>query len=282
MSETYNWEDLLSRNADDDKCFYLENGNLLKNLGELKNFLASCTADNYQYKIFYKHVDGDRNDFANWARHVFDAGDLADRIQKAKGPIHMLEEIDNYAQEYARKRAEFLREDEKNTASLKKDISARTDLSEKTWDKISKIKQRMIYDKNSHDSAVEVLREKYAEISRAITEHRKDGADMSIPSMLLRNILPKIDYFQVSQNKDDEERVNDLLDEVAQEINYAKSWSPKDLKQEVLEAARDAAKIDAANEAANKEANNALNDAVKEKANKDAIDASKNDAIKSG
>ncbi len=244
MDEKYSGEDLFSKDATFDKCFYLENSSVLKNINELLSFLAGCSADEYQSKIFYKHVDSNKNDFANWIRHVFALDELASRIQQIKDPALMLSEINKYSEECKKKREETFRIYADITNNLKREISDRSDFSEQAFDKINKLKQRMVYDKNQYAIAVETFREKYLELTRAITEHRKEGFDMLIPSLLLRNILPKIDYFQVSQNKDDEDHINILLDQVAQEINYAKSVLPKNLKQEVLEAAGIAAKND--------------------------------------
>jgi hypothetical protein len=61
---------------------------------------------------------------------------------------------------------------------------------------------------------------------------------MSIPFMLLRNILPKISYYQVSQNNDDYKNISSLFEEVSREIDYATGIVEIDFRSEIIAATK--------------------------------------------
>src|SRR3989338_6270080 len=65
----------LFSNAGPDSYFILRNGRALKNLYELTNSLASMDDETFSY-----HVNKEKNDFANWIRHVFQDEKLANQI----------------------------------------------------------------------------------------------------------------------------------------------------------------------------------------------------------
>lgn len=62
-----------------EKCFWVNNGPVLRNIYELLNALKGIDAVK-----FVHHANKERNDFANWAADVLQDNDLARRIRKAK------------------------------------------------------------------------------------------------------------------------------------------------------------------------------------------------------
>jgi hypothetical protein len=119
---------------------------------------------------------------------------------------------------------------------LKTQISERLDRSDVQFDRVKKIKQHSFYNKADFEDSVEDIKTRYDEVNHSITEHRKEGKDMTIPAMMLRNVLPKINYFQISQNRPDYDKIVELLEDIEKEINYAKEFRPKNLKEEIMEA----------------------------------------------
>lgn len=67
----------LADNAHPDYHFYLPNGTPIRNVVELKNALKTMDA-----ATFKGHVDGKRNDFADWIRLVYKRNDVADQLAK--------------------------------------------------------------------------------------------------------------------------------------------------------------------------------------------------------
>jgi hypothetical protein len=124
-----------------------------------------------------------------------------------------------------------------NPEELKNEISQRYDRSDIQFDRVKKMKLRSFFNKAEFEQSVEDLKNRYDEIAHSISEHRKEGMDMSIPAMMLRNIFPKITYFQISQNKADHDRIVELMDNTEREINYSKQVENKDLKVEILKEA---------------------------------------------
>jgi hypothetical protein len=119
---------------------------------------------------------------------------------------------------------------------VKDDVSKLSDKSDAQFDRVKKLKKHSFYNKADFAESVEDIRNRFDEINHSISEHRKEGKDMSIPAMMLRNIFPKINYFQVSQNRADYDKIIELMEDVEREINYSKELKHKDLKEEIMEA----------------------------------------------
>ena len=68
-------------NAEPEKCFWLCDGQILKNLKELAKAL-----DKMSNEVFSYHVNKNKNDFAKWVEDVFGERKLAIDLKKAKTP----------------------------------------------------------------------------------------------------------------------------------------------------------------------------------------------------
>ena len=62
-----------------EKYFVLRSGSTIKSLEELAHNLDSISDEDFSF-----HVDGNKNDFANWIRDVFGRADLAESILPIK------------------------------------------------------------------------------------------------------------------------------------------------------------------------------------------------------
>lgn len=62
-----------------EKCFWVNNGPILRNVYELLNALKGIDAVKFMH-----HANKERNDFANWAADVLKDNGLARRIRRAK------------------------------------------------------------------------------------------------------------------------------------------------------------------------------------------------------
>ncbi len=68
--------------APEEYHFVLNNGNRLKSIQELTDALETMSEDMFKY-----HANEYKNDFANWINDVFEEGNLANEIKKAKSRI---------------------------------------------------------------------------------------------------------------------------------------------------------------------------------------------------
>jgi len=259
-------ESIFDKVAEPGKGFYCENGMTFNNIRELEEALSHCASPE-QKKMFNAHTAGNKNDFSSWIGDVFGLRMLAKNIFPIKDTTEMLQELRKYESEVIKKNSKEKQEEKKeskeekergivkeekkkeeknnspenngnisreNIDSLKEDISNRSDRADKTFDRVKKIKHHSFYNKSEFEDSVEDVKERYEELASAVSSNRKEGLDMSIPTMILRNVHPKIVYFQVSQNKNDHDMITELLDEIAYEIKYAKSIKNKNLKEEIM------------------------------------------------
>lgn len=62
-----------------DKCFWVNNGPVLKNLYELQDALKSISEDTYTH-----HANKDKNDFSRWVEEVIGDAKLAKELMTAR------------------------------------------------------------------------------------------------------------------------------------------------------------------------------------------------------
>lgn len=77
--------------AEEDKAFVLYDGTKIKSIQALMVAISGM-----KDAVFYSHVNADKNDFANWIRHVFGLDELATRVSFAKTKQELLEVLRNY------------------------------------------------------------------------------------------------------------------------------------------------------------------------------------------
>ena len=73
-----------------EKYFYLSNGQALKNLEDLKNFLRKNDSG-----TFSSHVSGQRNDFYNWIKFALEDNTSAEKTLHKTSPADMLESLES-------------------------------------------------------------------------------------------------------------------------------------------------------------------------------------------
>ena len=67
--------------ASDNECFWTTDGQVIKNLEELR--LAFGTMDD---EVYLHHVTKEKNDFADWVEHVLEDNSCASSLRKSKKP----------------------------------------------------------------------------------------------------------------------------------------------------------------------------------------------------
>ena len=70
---------LTAINAENELCFWINNGPILRNLKDLKNALKKISEETFKY-----HVNKEKNDFANWVKNVLGDKILANKLAKIK------------------------------------------------------------------------------------------------------------------------------------------------------------------------------------------------------
>lgn len=78
------------RELEGDKCFWINNGPVIKNLYELRDALKVIDEG-----IFSYHVNGEKNDFYNWVKYAVQDDILAERLGGLKTREEMARIIEN-------------------------------------------------------------------------------------------------------------------------------------------------------------------------------------------
>lgn len=214
-----------------EECFFCKDGHILRNLEDLKEEMRRFVSKQKSIDPFKFHLRDGRNDYASWIEGVFNIKDLAEMMRKTNTPEEIIKAIEAYEENQDVKPAKT---QDVNEDDLLKGIHERTDKSEAMYDKMKQMKKNSLYRKENFEDTVSKIHEEYEELKKDISEHRKEGKDMFIAYLKIRNIKPKIDYYQVSQNKDDLEKIESMLRDIRQEINDAIAYEEPDLKQEIM------------------------------------------------
>lgn len=212
------------------KCF---NGAVLQSMKDLKEELERNVRGG-NMENFSHHATPERNDYADWVQYVFGEKQVADNMRAAKNPGEMLQAM-------------------KPSVALKKPVPPRKEktprkkeepkknlmeASEELLERTTKMKKNIVSGtpEGIKDKAG-VLREKYEALRQKISEERKNGNSMLMPSLLVKNVKPKIDYFEITGDESDYKKAEALLGEISNEIKEELSHKEPDLKAEVLKAA---------------------------------------------
>ena len=83
--------------APPEKCFWVNHGPVLKNLGELRDALAQHISD----AQFAHHVGAGRNDFADWVEGVLEEAACAKALRRAKTREAALRAVESSLAAYA-------------------------------------------------------------------------------------------------------------------------------------------------------------------------------------
>lgn len=79
MKKAKKEEKLVAVNAQDESCFWVNNGPVLKNLKDLKKSLLTMSKDTFSY-----HVNKEKNDFAVWIKNALEDETLSNKLAKIK------------------------------------------------------------------------------------------------------------------------------------------------------------------------------------------------------
>ncbi|MCK5084819.1 MAG: hypothetical protein KAQ64_04155 [Candidatus Pacebacteria bacterium] len=88
-------EKLVIINANDESCFWINNGPVLKNLNDLKKSLLTMSKE-----TFSCHVNKEKNDFADWIKEVLGDNTLANKLAKTKTLKSTVKAIEDRLKKY--------------------------------------------------------------------------------------------------------------------------------------------------------------------------------------
>jgi len=225
-------------------------------LETISDFLLELKrAENGYLENFNFHTREYKNDYATWLINGFGLSELANKIMPIKDAKEMSKIVNDYFVEKEKPKQEELTIDAKDTTTekkttpvseddaqvgeTKKRIESVSKSSEEKLDEVVDMKKRIFKKSQSMSSEIELANEEYAEIYGMISTARKQGKDMFIPELKLRNIKSKIKFLEASREQADYEKVKQLLEDVRTEIEDEERYEPPNLKKEVLEAVKE-------------------------------------------
>ena len=86
---------LAAINAENELCFWVNNGPILKNLKDLEKALKEISE-----KTFKCHVNKEKNDFANWVKNVLGDKILANKLARIKTVKTMIKAVEEGLKKY--------------------------------------------------------------------------------------------------------------------------------------------------------------------------------------
>ncbi len=82
--------------ANGEQCFWVHNGPVLSDLIELRDVLKEIHDEVYAH-----HVDGQKNDFADWVEHVLGDAECAEALRRSSKKTQAKKIVDLHLSKYA-------------------------------------------------------------------------------------------------------------------------------------------------------------------------------------
>ena len=212
-----------------EEYFKCHNGKILKSIHDLEEELnlivQGKNTDNFSH-----HVTRERNDYATWLQNVFLKKRLAARIQSKRKPEDMLKLIQEYNEPEKKPGAKQEPKEEIKPVNV--------DKAEVLLERVKSMKARATAGtpETVHEK-ISFLKEKMEALKQEITDARRIGKDMLIPSLLMKNVQPKISYYEASREQSDYHNAEVLLADIKKEVDEELSIKEPDLKAEVMKGA---------------------------------------------
>ncbi len=253
--------------APPDKYFYTIDGKILTNMHQLSEYLKSCSTEH-----FLHHVSPLRNDFYNWAIHVFGIPKLANSIKDVYDPKKFAQLIDEFMSEsgrsdektehieskqdadlYLNKKKEetaaasdamaasdvklSVNQDAATVSSENKDagIKKESNFREFSDEELEKFTKFGVKDKEtSADEKMDYLKTELNELRNIIKDLRKTGKDMILADLLLRVVEPKIAFYDFTKSHEDYEKILKLMNDVRKETDYAGQQAETTIADDII------------------------------------------------
>lgn len=109
-------------NCKPENCFWLRNGQALKNGREMAQALKTIDNDTFRY-----HVNDQRNDFYNWIKDIYQDQKLAQKLQHCRSAQEMAHHINNRIREVeaeAKRQQKYAQKQEAKKAQPKEALSS--------------------------------------------------------------------------------------------------------------------------------------------------------------
>lgn len=197
-------------------------------LHEFKHYSKGIDIEDFEF-----HFKNNGNDYANWLRDVFLEGELAKKIRDEKDPKKVYLILKEFLGASNEPKKEEQKKEVKKEGFEPLELESFTDKSDAMQERVKnlKLKTRAPVAK---EQDVSKLKDIYDLLYTEISEYRKQGKDVFIPALYLRNIKSKIAYFQASGETTDYNTVIHAFEEVKKELKEALQIKEPNLKKEIM------------------------------------------------
>ena len=178
----------------------------------------------HDYKF---HSQNKGNDYANWVEVVFNQPKLAEQIRQENEPAVIMKLLEDFNKPAEKK---LKKDNEKKLESYDDHL---LDKAEAMTLRLKELKKRTQAPLSSEEKGAKLI-EAYDLLYSDISQNRKHGKDMFIPGLLIKNLKPKIKYYQASGDESDYKAVMRQIDDIRKEIKEALNKVEPDLEAEIM------------------------------------------------
>ncbi len=225
---------MVKRIKDSKKYFYCSNGRVAKDLSELMVIL-----EKYSEKDFKKHLNQNKNDFANWVKDVFEEDKLARRISWAQTKEEIIDEL-NYFLKFgetinekpsAESRAkDEKKEEETEDESIKKELEGIIkSIKEKT-----NIYKYDLNNPDKYEELIDFFKGIIQDFGQVISRYNKIKKDTTIPRIMMGNIKPKIKWALCDNKPEEINKIKQMLLNTGKELMEVGEQEVLDIKEEII------------------------------------------------
>ena len=227
---------------DPKQFFYLVNGQLIRHIKQLIELVPLLSEEEYRHHVYDGH-----NDFYNWIKNVFEDIETADLIKACSTRDEFQERLYTYlADQEARKKEqvkeklfvtqkELFKKDPSRFAHFRQQESRFKEKESERFDAAAK----RITEKAKTSilplmiTRLDALREREKELRGFITATRKEGRDVLLPDLVLRQFPAKAEFAKLTGEEFDIDRAEAVLNVAEQELGDVVMKTAVDPRHEV-------------------------------------------------
>jgi hypothetical protein len=218
--------------------FHITGGDALPSISALCTSLKTMTQQQFD-----AHVTAEKNDFAQWVGGVFGEKELAKTLRRCATKEDMAWILDDFLadngseQVLSGPRAPATSEiSDAEFDAHKDEISATNERITQRYEEIARRMQRAFVDPlpKEIEQAAETLKLRQSELLLRISEARRAGKDMLMPSLVIRQFIPKLSIALATKDKNDLEIARIVLESAEHELTEALASREVDVKADIL------------------------------------------------
>lgn len=218
---------------DHHRRFFVHEGPILEEVDDLRRCLPEMSDAQFRY-----HVSEGKNDFSRWLSGIDGMEMIARSVRDARTREELIGILDG-AGRFAQGKSPHGQMSDERFASLRDQYSARNEELQDRFERMAREIEESLQDKMPEEieDASEELEERYRSVRERMSDMRKQGKDVLLPTLMLKQFPSKLALARNTRERRDFELVKSLLAQAESELEEIHEKRDIDIKKDVYRLA---------------------------------------------